>query len=429
MPPLMGSIGADSAKAYGFTSVIIAPTYYMAYYGTTNGTNLYYACNDSDGAIYGAGYNATASRPYFWKVSSTGAALSWQKTYDVAATRGVSTLYDGSNIWLGTTAGVFKVNPSTGDMIFAGRANSITFVYKMVLSGTSLFLFGNFTGVGYGGVAKMDVSSGLSTALFQYSYATSAPSSTQSGFYSGGIDSSGNIICVGFTGTSGVVMKLPPNSSTATWTRNHTISGQTNFQYNNVAIDSSDNMYVVGVSVRTASGSDAMLTKLNSSGTVQWSKSLKNSTTVNDSFQDVTLDPSQNYLYAVGSTASNSVLIAKFDLSGNLIFQRTLDFLAGSSGWSIQVDSNSMYIGARAARSGLSQNFTAKLPNDGSKTGTYSLGGTNVVYASSSLTLADETLTVSTSAFAAIGSASGATAITTSWTSLAYTVFQNTTIP
>ena len=428
MPPLLGSIGSDPAKAYGFTSVTLPPTFYMAYYGTSNATSMYFAYPDSGGAMYGVGYNSTAARPYLWKTNNSG-TLAWQRSYNVANYRGTSVYYDGSSLWVGFFGVLYKVDISTGNAVFAGSVTNLGFSYAIYVSGSSLYVWGTYTGVGVAAVAKLDVSSNLNTLSFIYSYATSSPSTTSSVFYSGAVDSSGNIICVGQTGSSGVIMKLPPSSSTATWTSNHTVAGQTNFIYNGCCVDSSGNIYAAGYYITSTEGYQGLVVKLNSSGTILWSKIFSGTGTSSEQLQSIAIDPSGAYLYVLGSVTTTDILVAKIDTSGNLSFQRTITPGGTVNAQSIQVDSTSMYIGARITRS-VTQNYVARLPNDGTKTGTYNLGGTNVTYATSSVTYGNSaTITVSTSAFAAVGSGTGATNVTTALTDPSYATYQNITIP
>lgn len=102
-----------------------------------------------------------------------------------------------------------------------------------------------------------------------------------------------------------------------------------------------------------------------------------------------------NNLY-VGATSDNKVYILKYNSSGVLQWQRSL---SNPSGYSVSLDSlwadndGSVYVcGFTTVVSQSSQKniFVAKIPNDGSLTGTYDLGASpngSIVYQASSLTV------------------------------------------
>ncbi len=117
-----------------------------------------------------------------------------------------------------------------------------------------------------------------------------------------------------------------------------------------VALDSSGNIYVVGsTSSFGAGGSDVILLKYNSSGTLQWKKTYGG--TGLDSAEDCVVDGSS--LYVVGFTESygqggSDVLILKVDTSdGSLIWDRTYGTRDGDEiGYGVDVDSSgNVYIG------------------------------------------------------------------------------------
>ena len=134
-----------------------------------------------------------------------------------------------------------------------------------------------------------------------------------------------------------------------------TLGGGSNEAGNSVAIDSLGNLYVFGYTNSTgAGGNDFLLAKYNSSGTIQW----------------------QRVLGGAGSEYGYSVAI---DSAGNVyVFGYTNSTGAGGNDF-----------------------LLAKLPNDGSLTGTYVLDGVDMVYATSTLTGATSTLTASTSTLTA----------------------------
>jgi hypothetical protein len=118
--------------------------------------------------------------------------------------------------------------------------------------------------------------------------------------------------------------------------------GGANIQFYNATVDSNDNVYVVG-----RSDNDALIAKYNSSGIIQWQRELTGVST--ESFRDVTVDAADN-VYAVGSTFSQGaggydLLIAKYNSSGVIQWQRTLGGANTENAGEVVVDSlNNVYI-------------------------------------------------------------------------------------
>ncbi len=111
-------------------------------------------------------------------------------------------------------------------------------------------------------------------------------------------------------------------------------------------------------------------------------------------------------------------MLAKYNSSGTIQWQRTLGGTVQDNGISLAIDSsdNLYALGlTRSAGEGGNDIFLAKVPNDGSLTGTYVLDGADIVYAASTLTAATSTLTAATSTLT--DASSSLTAATSSFTS------------
>ena len=160
------------------------------------------------------------------------------------------------------------------------------------------------------------------------------------------------------------------------------------------AVDSSGNVYVVGYSTKPAVGSDdVILAKYDSSGTIQWQRYLGG--TENDKGHAIAIDSSDN-IYIFGETRSAGgsdadCLLAKYNSSGTIQWQRTF---GGSSNeephansLAIDADDNICFVSETRSVSDI-QLLLVKVPNDGSLTGTYG----SFTYASSSLTSGTSTL-------------------------------------
>jgi uncharacterized delta-60 repeat protein len=247
-------------------------------------------------------------------------------------------------------------------------------------------------------------------------------------FESIAFDSSGNVYVGGSTyaGAGGQDFLLAKYNSSGTLQWQRTFGGASNDAGYGVAVDSSDNVYISGWTYSAGAGNqDFLFAKYNSSGTLQWQKVLGG--TGNDEGYDVAIDSSDN-VYILGHHAYFNaywfgMLVAKYDSSGTLQWQRRLsnnneNYSTYAAG--IAIDSNdNLYLSASAQMS-QTEFFLAKLPNDGSLTGTaYVLNGFTFSYqahgntsATSSLTSAASSLTAATSSLTSETSAATAQTVT-----------------
>ena len=256
-------------------------------------------------------------------------------------------------------------------------------------------------------------------------------------------DKSDNVYLCGTSATSGagmeeLIIAKYNSSGTIQWQRR--LGGSANDVAYGVATDSSDNVYVCGSTRSNSSNTDMIIAKYNSSGTIQWQRLLYSSSG-SDIARRITTDSSGN-VYISGHTNSigqgnADLLIAKYNTSGTLQWQRIIGGTGAEYGYGIAVDSSGgVYFGgsggssadiflAKYNSSGVIQwqryltydwdslydltiddsgslyftggVVTAKLPTDGSLTGTYG----SYTYAASSLTEVPSTLTSSSSSFTA----------------------------
>ena len=198
--------------------------------------------------------------------------------------------------------------------------------------------------------------------------------------YGVAVDSSDNIIIAGYTSSVGVgnydafVAKYN-SSGTLQWDR--TLGGTLNNENYAVTVDSSNNIITVGYTNSDGAGNDdVLIAKYNSSGTLQWDRTLGG--TGDEVGLGVTVDSSDNIILT-GRTASdgeggNDILIAKYNSSGTLQWDRTLGGTGNEVGLGVTVDSSdNIIVAGFTASDGAGNNdfIIAKLPSDGSLEGTY----------------------------------------------------------
>lgn len=213
--------------------------------------------------------------------------------------------------------------------------------------------------------------------------------------YGVGIDSSENVYFGGYMRPfrrMGSISKFY-SFGVRQWTKLLGNYGGNNTYIFALTADSSGNSYATGTATNSA-GQALFVIKVDTSGVAQWKRQLK----YDYSYAyggGICVDSSGN-VYVVGndggagvpSGTSNPAVVAKYNSSGVLQFQRYLYTAVSGSGepTGIQVDeSGSMIIGLTGSPSGF-RGLVAKLPTDGSKTGTYSVNGITILYTAASFT-------------------------------------------
>lgn len=286
-----------------------------------------------------------------------------------------------------------------------GESISVDNSGNVYVGGYSSSLFNGNTAV----IAKYDTDGSLQWQ--KYLANITSPGNSQSSIVDLDVDSSGNT----YLGISaqGIVIAKYNTSGTLQWQKRLSSSSETGY-VQSIAVDSSGNIYMVGQSYGSEGQSDMLIIKFDSNGDILWQKTLDYpGSSTSESSYDVCVDSSQNVYVLGASSISGNVdsIILKYDINGNLQWQRSFGNPSYyENGNSISVDNlnNNVYVSLLQYDNVSIMSATiAKLPSDGSKTGTY--GGyvyanssyvesiSSFVSSTSTLTLGDSTLTASTS--------------------------------
>ena len=392
------------------------PYWFVNFGGGSYGATPTDIAHDSSGNVYVvAGSSITGSQdPVIVKYNASG-VIQWQRTLG-----GTNTDY-GFDIETDSSGNVYIVGEVNGhgqgggDILIAKYNSSGTIQWQRLLGAS-----GTDTGYGIATDSSGNVYISASTgggggndySILIAKYDTSGVIQWQRALSDTGdlrardivVDNSGYLYNVSVTEQSGqgnwdtLIIKYD-TSGNLQWQRVLGASSS-DFGYG-IAVDSSSNVYVCGASYGTGAGMyDLFVAKYNSSGSIQWQRTLGYSST-NTYGNGVDVDSSGNvyvtgYTDASGSGNSQGAsipLIAKYDTSGTLQWQRTFrkDSVGGLAEEIVVDSSDNFYITGYISNSP-SNVFIAKLPGDGSKTGGYS-GHT---YSASTLTAQTSSMTSST---------------------------------
>jgi len=397
------AIGADNWTA---------STYWIATLGGSGTTDAYgnKVALDSSGNVYVVGYGRTVNTLIVIAKYSNKGNLQWQKTLDNPTPdtdQGYAIAVDTSgNIYVTGYTGVSGGN--VYELLVVKYDSSGTIQWQRTLSGASgsydvgvsikTDTSGNVYVFGYTGASNVEEFLTVkynSSGTVQWQRRLGGATSD----YGQGVavDSSANVYVVGATDVSGnydIQLAKYDTSGTIQWQRKLTGSGSAQDLGYAIAVDSSSNVYICGVSNSGIATSDIQIAKYDTSGTIQWQRRL-GSTGGDEYGRSIAVDSSAN-VYICGETGAGRIQIAKYDTSGTLQWQRDLYNNSSNAGNGITVDNlgNFYIVGTTYYSSGTKVGFiTAKLPTDGTMTGTYG----EYTYAVSTLTSATTTLTAATS--------------------------------
>ena len=229
------------------------------------------------------------------------------------------------------------------------------------------------SGTAYNGWAIAKFNSSGSLQWQKYLYSGSGDYAFKLAYSSGGDVYVCGQATAGQGGDDAVVAKFDGSSGNLLWQRGLGAGSSQNWR--NIAIDSSNNIYLIG---SDGANSKALVAKYSSSGTIQWQKYFGHGGW--QSGFGIAIDSSDK-IYISGTTDNNagpgggaSSFIAKLDTSGDLEWQRSLGSTqSDGDNTQISVDDTHFYVTTRTASGSQSGDniLVAKLPVDGSGSGTY----------------------------------------------------------
>jgi uncharacterized delta-60 repeat protein len=365
---------------------------------------------DGSGNVYVTGQANTATAAYVFiaKYDTTG-VIQWQRSLDTASN---------------ADAGYGIAVDATGNVYVTGAANTNAYVFiakydtsgviqwQVILDNATVADTGAGIAVdGSGNVYVTGQAGGASTAAYvfivkyntsgviqwQRKLDTASVSDTGTGI---AVDGSGNVYVTGQGGgdsastTSYIFIVKYNTSGVIQWQRKLDTSVQGDSGHA-IAVDGSGNAYVTG-QANTTQGSGlqslTLIAKYDTSGVIQWQRTL-NKTSNYDMGYGIAVDGSGN-VYVTGQSSQLTgafIFIAKYDTTGVIQWQRSLDTASQPDiGNGIAADnSGNIYVTGQANTTTAAYVFIAKLPADG----TILPGAATLTMAASTLTDAAGTLT------------------------------------
>lgn len=402
----------------------ISSPYFIATLSSVTGDQARGVALDSSGNIYVVGFSGASNNIQLAKYNSTG-TIQWQ--YELSG----ASIENGFSIAVDSSSNVYVV----GTITVSGTSNMAVAKYNS--AGTlqwqrQLGVPGSADSPGYAvavdgsGNVYVGGSSDWDTGNANFVLAKYNSSGTlQWEVYFGGssvdeiyalaVDSSSNVYATGISANELEIVKYDSSGTVLFQRRLYSAAVDRGY---GVALDSSGNIYVVG-STAVSGTNDLLIAKYNNSGVIQWQQRLGDAGS--DIGYGIAVDSSAN-VYVTG-VANNDLQIAKYNTSGTIQWQRNISSAGNDTGYGIAAtNAGGIVVVGTSTASGTNDILIAKLPDDGSKTGTYTVGGISLTYAVSTLTdtaagLTDAATTRGTGASTVTDSAGTLTSAASSLTS------------
>lgn len=407
--PTITTLGTASARAYGLFSEN-SKSYWLSFLSGSTRDQAQSVLVDGNKNSYTAGYtNSDGTAGNFdWLITKYdyNGIVQWKKLLGTSTSdqaNGIAISSAGELYVVGFSSSLYiqvaKYN-SSGVLQWQKRTTSQNGNFQKAIGGASgsVYICGQYnnptTTFTNGCVVKID-----SSPVVQWSKLLGfGTTSSFERFNAIALDSSENVYVAGYTtnggaNSGGIGLFAKYNSSgTIQWQRTIIVGSTTTVCYG-IAVASSGYLYVVGGYSGTATtpggATSTFLAKYSTDGTYVWQRSLNS-----PSFEGgigIALDSLEN-IYITGAHtpvlgSDKDILIAKYNSSGTIQWQRAFFGFGGDdTGTGIAIDGfENMYISSLlgfSSPSGSSGNI--KLPTNGTRTGTYN---DTWRYAESSLTL------------------------------------------
>ena len=426
MSPLLETFGFASARGWRVSTFL--NNYFLLTIGGSGAEEFRSVASDLLGNIYGVGYTTTSgagAQDYFlvkfdklgnvvWQKAIGGSSNDYSFWVDVDSSQNVyicgqsaSTGIGGNNSFVAkfNSSGVIQwqkaLSLSADDYFSALVLDSSSNVHIIGAKASSGFPYDAL-------IMKLDTSG---TILWQ----TLLDDTSSLVGENIALDSSGNVYISATSGASNedIIIAKYNNAGTIQWQRR--LAGSAADQSRGISVDSSGNIYAGGWTTSNgAGGADAYLCKYNNAGTIQWQRTLGDST---NNYAEGHYSDLNGNSYLTGYTDGNGgdCYIAKYNNAGTIQWQRKLSSSGFEQGWAVTVNVYGDVVVAgttSASGAGGNDSLIAVFPTDGSKTGSYILGGVSYSYQASAFTDSAASLTSSTSSFTS-GATSGTFATTT----------------
>lgn len=378
---------------------------------SSSGSEVFTSVATYDGAIYAAGYtnNGGSDNEAFVAKFSSGGALEWQKLLGATGTNtwnsvaaDINGCYVGGYYTVSTLTRPSIAHYNTGGALqwqrelFGAESDSIDGI--ALDSSSNIYITGNVASQIAGNGALIAKYNSSGTIQWQRSLGGAAVSTTEWGRKCA-VDSTGSIYVAGDTNSQttdrfGLLTKYN-TSGTIQFQRSCGTSTFNNF-FRYIALNSAGTaVYVAGLELSTggAGSYDLMVAKFDTSGNLTWQRRIGAAT--NDLAAGIAVDSNEDVYAATGDN------VVKYNSGGTLQWNRSF---SGASISNITVSGTNLILcGIKGTDA-----FIAKVPTDGTKTGTYGgvtyatgtwTAGTNPANTVATRTLTDaaRTLTSSTS--------------------------------
>lgn len=168
--------------------------------------------------------------------------------------------------------------------------------------------------------------------------------------------------------TGAMINKWNASNGSPIWQKGYNTSPSVNTQTSRITTDSSGNVYCTGL--RYSTPQSVVIFSTTSSGTIRWTKGLSTSTALTPA--GIITD--SDGLYVSAQDGANNAYLIKYDLSGNLLWQRVFSSTVNGVSDPVRLRGLSFVSGGLSMSGRIGGLLaTTVLPTDGSATGTVTI--------------------------------------------------------